>query len=271
MNEGALLDVTGETRVFFVVGSPIHQVRSTRLYNRLCSERDIDAVFVPVQFSADDFHVAISALRLFPNLAGLIATIPHKARILDVVDEASPTARIVGGINTIRIEPDGRWIGEIFDGIGLVEAFRKCGHILHGKSVYLVGAGGAGSAIAVALAQVGVARLQLYDFQADRAERVAAIASKLGCSVGTGQCALDNVDIIINASPTGMAHDDPMPVDINQLRPEHVVADMIMKPPLTALLETASGLGCKIVAGKDALIGQAEANMKFFQLKPRKP
>lgn len=269
MNEGALLDVTGETRVFFVVGSPIHQVRSTRLYNRLCSERDIDAVFAPVQFSADDFSVAISALRLFPNLAGLIATIPHKARILDVVDEASPTAQVVGGINTIRIEPDGRWIGEMFDGIGLVAAFRKCGHILHGKSVYLVGAGGAGSAIAVALAQVGIERLQVHDVQVDRAERIAAITSNMGCSVGVGQCGLSDFDIIINASPTGMSHDDPMPVDINQLRPEHVVADMIMKPPLTALLETANNLGCRIVAGHDALIGQAEANMKFFQLKPR--
>ena len=76
----ARLNVTGETRLYMVVGDPIAQVRSTQLYNRLVSEKGIDALFLPLQFSAENSRDVIRALRMFKNLDGIIPTIPPQGQ-----------------------------------------------------------------------------------------------------------------------------------------------------------------------------------------------
>ncbi len=262
----ASLNVTGETRLYVVIGDPIRQVRSTALYNKLCAERGVDAVFVPLQFPADRFDAAIEGLRSFKNLGGIIPTIPHKARMLSVVDEAAPRARMVGAVNSIRVEPDGRWVGEAFDGVGYFEGLKARGHDPRGKSVQLVGLGGAGASMAFALAEAGVSRLRIFDIDGAKVERVVAGLKEHFPAVAVEHGAVDprDVDIVANATPLGMREGDPLPVPPDHLRPEQLVSDMIMAPPVTPLLKAAEARGCRIQVGYEALLGQARANLVFF-------
>jgi shikimate dehydrogenase len=266
MTTPAALTVTGETRLYVVIGDPIAQVRSTHLYNSLCTAGGHDAVFVPLQFAAEDFETAVAALRAFRNLAGIIPTIPHKSRMLAMVDEARPRARMVGAVNSIRVEPDGRWIGDAFDGVGYVEGLKANGHDPRGRSVQLIGAGGAGSCMAFALAEAGVARLRLFDIDRGKLDRVAAgLAQHFpALAIETGPPDPASVDIVANATPLGMQPEDPYPLDPDSILPGQLVTDMIMKPPVTPLLEAAKAKDCPTVPGYEALKGQAAANMEFF-------
>jgi shikimate dehydrogenase len=266
MDDTAPLRVTGTTRLYVVIADPIAQVQSTHLYNRLCAERGVDAVFVPLQFAADTFTTSVAGLRAMKNLGGIIPTIPHKPRMLDVVDEATARARLVGAVNSIRVEADGRWVGDAFDGIGYVEGLRANGHDPAGKSVQLIGVGGAGASMAFALAAAGVARLRLFDVAAPKAERVASGLREHypAVAVEAGPAAPEGMDIVANATPLGMLETDPMPLEPRRLAPAQLVTDMIMKPPVTAFLRAARARGCPTVAGYEALKGQAQANMRFF-------
>lgn len=266
MTQPASLTVTGQTRLYVVIGDPIAQVQSTHLYNSLVSGTGHDAVFVPLQFSAADFDTVMVGLRSFKNLAGIIPTIPHKARMLTMVDEALPRARMVGAVNSIRVEPDGRWIGEAFDGLGYVNGLLANGVDPKGKTVQLMGAGGAGASMAFALAEAGVAGLRLFDPVSEKTDRVqAGLAEHFpDLPVTVGPVDPSAADILANATPLGMEPDDPLPIDPARLVPGQLVTDMIMKPPVTPLLRKAEALGCPVIAGYEALKGQAAANMAFF-------
>lgn len=264
----ALLSVTGETRLYVVIGDPIRQVRSTQLYNRLSAERGHDVVFVPLQFSAADFDAGIAGLRAFGNLAGIIATIPHKPKLMPVTDLVMPRAKVVGAVNSIRIEADGSWTGDIFDGVGYVNGLKSEGLDPKGKSVLLIGAGGAGAACAVELAEAGVSKLRIAELDKAKLDQLLAslAAAYPGLDVAAGDPAPEGFDIVANATPVGMRAEDPFPVDPDRLVPSQIVSEMIMKPNVTRFLEAAEAKGCRTQIGYQALVGQANATMSFFGL-----
>lgn len=270
MNEPgpALLEVTGKTRLYLVMGDPVAQVRSTAMFNKLCSERDVDAVFAPLRFAIEHFEQVARALRVFSNLAGMLATIPHKTPMLDTVDTASARARMIGAVNVVRVDPDGRWHGDAFDGLGYVQGLRAEGHDPAGKQVQLIGMGGAGASMAFALAEAGVAGLGMYDVDMSRVDRVAARLTEHFPAVALrpGPIDVGNADIISNATPLGMAPGDPLPMDPRALESWQLVTDMVMRPAVTPFLEAARARGCAVVPGYRALAGQAETSMAFLGL-----
>ncbi len=263
------MNITGETRFYVVVGDPIRQVRSTELYNKLASDKGLDVAFIPIHFSAKDAEKAISGLRSFKNLGGIIPTIPHKPGFMKAVDEFSTRAKMVGAVNSIRCEDDGRWVGDIFDGVGYVNGLLANNRSPKGKSVLLIGAGGAGSSMAYALAEEEVSRLLIYDIDREKAERVAAGVTHHypGVEISVGQPVPQGFDIVANATPVGMNPSDPYPLDPELLDPVQLVTEMIMKPNITPFLLAAQEKGCNIQGGYEALKGQAKATMEFFGLK----
>lgn len=264
----APMNITGETRFYLVVGDPIRQVRSTELYNKLASDKGLDVVFIPLHFSADDTDAAIAGFRVFKNLDGIIPTIPHKQAFLKMVDELTPRAQMVGAVNSIRCMENGHWLGDIFDGVGYVNGLLANGRSPASNSVLLIGAGGAGSSMAFALAEAGVSRLLIFDTVMEKAEKVAAGVARFfpAVEVSTGQPDPHGFDIVANATPVGMANDDPFPIDPELLNPEQLVTEMIMKPDVTRFLQAARKIGCDTQVGYEALKGQAKANMEFFGL-----
>jgi shikimate dehydrogenase len=252
--------VSGKTRVFGIVGHPIEQVRSPEIITAELKRRGHDAVLVPMHVLPDDFDDVLPRILRMQNLGGLVFTIPYKARAVALASELGQQARTLGVINALGRTRDGRWRGDIFDGLGCVEAFRRRGIPLAGKRVMLLGAGGAGSAIAGAVAAERPASLAIYDVDATRAR---ALAQKIGATQ-VQAASIENVDVLMNATPVGMLDDATLPIAAETLPRELVVFDAIVKPERTPLLALAQACGCVTVRGREMMLGQIARMVDFF-------
>ena len=237
--EPASVPVDGATRLYAIIGHPIAQVRAPRVFNRMFRRLGAAAAMIPVDIAPQDLETGVAGLKAMANLDGIIVTVPHKVRMLDHSDTVGPMARQVGAVNALRRQPDGRWHADMFDGRGFVAGLAAQGHDVTGKSALLVGAGGAGGAIAFALAEAGIAALRVHDIDRARARMLAAQLrdARPDLDITDGAPDIGDHDLAINATPMGMAVDDPLPLKVAALRPGMLVADVIMKPAETRLLE----------------------------------
>ncbi|MDQ4137093.1 MAG: shikimate dehydrogenase, partial [Pseudomonadota bacterium] len=149
-------EITGSTRVFGILADPIEHVRTPQALNALMRERGVDGVMVPFHAGADDLAAVAAGLRRLRSFRGMIVTVPHKTAMLGLCDAVSERARQVGAVNAVRREPDGRLVGDMFDGLGFVAGLRAAGIEPRGARAYIAGAGGAAKAIAFALVEAGV-------------------------------------------------------------------------------------------------------------------
>ena len=258
--------VSGRTRVFGIVGDPIEQVRSPEMITAEFVRRQIDALMIPVHVRPADFEACVAQLKCVQNLDGLVFTIPYKRAAVALADEIGSQARAIGAINALARRPQGRWSGEIFDGIGCVEAFRRAGYAIEGQRLMLIGAGGAGAAIGVAMAHERPRSIRIHDIDckraADLASSIATVDSSIDVEVGVPVTA--GIDILLNASPVGMLADPRMPVDISTIDSRIIVFDAIVKPEPTQLLALAETRGCRTVFGRDMMRGQIAKIVDFF-------
>ncbi|QUH03586.1 shikimate dehydrogenase [Saccharopolyspora erythraea] len=260
--------ISGTTRLFAVLGDPVDQVRAPELLNPLFERLGRDAVLFPVHATRPHLAEIVRGLCRVGNLDGLLVTVPHKIEICRFADELSHAARISGCANALRREPGGGWFADNFDGAGFVRGLRGRGHEVTGKRVALVGAGGAGAAIAAALLDAGVEHLTICDLDRARLDHVHARLDRLwpgrvGCEAAPR---LDGVHLAVNATPLGLRPEDPLPFEPSALAPDCAVADIIMKPRETRLLRTAAGLGHQIHHGNHMLDEQLDLYRAFFHL-----
>lgn len=258
--------IDGSTRLYGIIGDPVSAVRSPEVFNAMFARQGIDAVMVALHVGAVDLATAWAGLKTLRNLAGLVITMPHKAVAATLVDELRPTGRIVGAINAARREPDGRWMGDMFDGRGCVHGLRAQGHEVAGRKAFLLGVGGAGAAIAVALAEAGVGSLVVQDIEIEKRDRVVAgVAESFpNVAVRSGSLGEEPFDLAINATPLGMKGGDPLPFDPAALPASTLVVDVITKPEMTPLLERAASTGHRIHSGRHMHHGQAIGVARFF-------
>jgi shikimate dehydrogenase len=247
------------------VGDPLTTAKSPELLNRLFIEQRADAVCVPFRVEADALLAFVTGARVMKNLAGVLVTMPHKQRMMAFVDDLHPTARQVGALNVIRCDENGRWVGAIFDGLGCVLGMQWEGNHPANKSVLLIGAGGAGRAIAFAVGSAGARSLAIFDVDEGRAKDLAeSVAAATGCPTRVGAPDPHGHEIVINATPLGMKADDPMPVDANRLEPGTIVVDIINSPDPTALCRAARARGCRTQSGRPMHEGQAVHALRFL-------
>jgi len=258
--------VSGRTRVLGIVGDPIEQVRSPEMFTAEFRRRGRDAVLVPIHVRPGDFDACLPGLLRIANLDGLIFTIPYKARAIGLADTLGPSAQIVGAINALARDGQGRWKAEIFDGIGCVEAFRRRGLSFARRRVLLLGAGGAGSAIAVAIASEHPRSLRIHDPDAARAAALVAKVRQVDAriDVETGEPLLADIDVLLNASPVGMLSEARTPIEVARLPRDLVVFDAVVSPERTPLLALAEGCGCTTIYGREMMRGQIDAMVDFF-------
>jgi shikimate dehydrogenase len=257
--------ITGSTRIYGLVGDPLASAKSPALFNRLFIEQRVDAVCAPLVVKANDLPAFVGGARVTRNLSGILVTMPHKQRMLSLVDELHPTARQVGALNVIRCEQDGRWIGAMFDGVGCVLGMQWEGNHPAKKSVLLVGAGGAGRAIAFAVASAGARVLTISDIDGRRAQDLAeSVSAETGCEVKVGLPDPRGFEVTINATALGMSMHDPMPVDPDRLEPGSIVVDIVNAPDPTPLCRAAQARGCRTQGGRPMHEGQAVHALRFL-------
>ncbi len=260
------MEIDGRTKLYAIVADPIEQVKTPQTLNALMRERQFNGVLVPMQVAPEKLSGWFEALRGIKNLGGFIVTVPHKQAIAKLCDEVSDAARLIGAVNVVRREPDGRMVGEILDGKGFVAGLRANDIEPAGKRVFLAGAGGAANAVAFALADAGVAELGIYNRTAHKARDLIARLRQVypdfeAKAVGASPA---GYDVVVNATSLGMKDGDPLSLDTNALVSDQVVAEIIMKPETTALLAAAQARGCKIQYGLPMLRSQADLMAEFM-------
>jgi shikimate dehydrogenase len=262
--------ISGKTRLYGIVGHPIEQVRSPEMFTAEFRRRQRDAILVPLHVLPEDFDACLPQLMRLPNLDGLVFTIPYKVRAGALAHELGEQAQVVGAINALARRAGGRWHADIFDGVGCVEAFRRRNIGLAGKRVQLLGAGGAGSAIGVAVAGQRPSALRIFDVDASRARALADRITRAqpGTVVADGLASAaefaDGVDVLINATPVGMLGDARLPVALDALPRALVVMDAIVKPECTPLLALAGHCGCTTIFGREMMRGQITRMVDYF-------
>lgn len=258
--------VNGKTRVYGIVGDPIEQVRSPEMVTWEMQKRDHNAVLIPMHIARDEFDSVMPHIMRMRNLDGLIFTIPFKAQAIALAKTLGPQASQIGAINALKKHSNGAWSGEIFDGMGCVEAFKQRGITLQDKRLQLIGLGGAGSAICVALAYEKPKLLRLFDINAQTTERMAKMVNTISPQtvVEVGLPLAEGIDILLNASPVGMLSDARLPLAVEQFKKELIVFDAIVMPENTPLLSLAQDCGCQVVRGREMMLGQISKIVDYF-------
>lgn len=236
--------------------------------NALLDQRGIDALWIPLQVPAKHFVAAVAGLRHLRDFAGFTVTMPHKVTAARLCDMLLPNAQACGAVNAVRIDPDGQFIGETFDGVVMVQAIQAHRAIDATTRVLLVGAGGVGQAIGVALALAGVGSLAITNrTQAkadDLGQKVRGVAP--ACAVET-QAVFDpaGFDIVINATALGHGTGQgPLPIEVSRVSRTAMVAEVILVPEYTPLLQAAQARGLDIVRGIEMFTPQIEIVADFL-------
>lgn len=269
MDETGIL-VTGATRVVFMIGTPVAQVRSPLLFNRHFAANGINRTMTPLDVSAAALPFFVRMVRDASNCDGFVATLPHKHALLPLVDEISQTARELESVNVVRREPDGRLVGDMADGAGFWNGAARSGFEPRGKSVVLAGAGAAGTAIAYEFARLGGKRIAVWSRNETEAQALQARLAPTGIAVTVGMpVSLAAFDMAINATPVGMNHAPGSVFSSNliaTLPARAIVADAITEPAPTELLRIAAARGLKTVDGYAMTLGQFSYLLKSLDI-----
>jgi shikimate dehydrogenase len=229
-------------------------------------QRPYNAVMIPIHIAQNDFDDVIQDIMRIRNLDGLIFTIPYKVKALGLAKTLGPQASLVQAINAIKRQSNGEWCGEIFDGLGCVEAFKRRGISLTKKRIQLIGLGGAGSAICVAVAHEHPSLMRLFDLNERCTEQMVKMIKQISpqtvIEVGTPHC--DDIDVLMNASPVGMLSDARLPLAVETFKKDLVVFDAIVMPEITPLLKLAQDCGCEVVKGREMMLGQISKLVDYF-------
>ncbi|MGB9845418.1 shikimate dehydrogenase [Methanothermobacter tenebrarum] len=261
--------ITGKTNVVGVIGDPVEHSLSPIMHNAAFNHLKLDYVYVAFHVKKGMAKEAIEAMKTF-NIKGLNVTIPHKVRILKYIDEIDETAKLIGAVNTLKLEKGKVW-GFNTDGIGCVRALEEVTN-LKGKNVIILGAGGASRAITFQLASSNVGSLHILNRTPENAKKIAEdIKEKLGIKVFAGGLEhlkekIGDADILINTTPVGMYPNiDARPLATADILHENlIVKDLVYNPPQTRLLKEAEKAGAKTISGIKMLVYQGAESFKIW-------
>jgi shikimate dehydrogenase len=260
------MNIDGHTELIAHIGYPTYSFKSPLIYNPYFEKEGINAVVVPMGCQAEHYPAFLKSVFQLTNIRGALITMPHKVTTLGLLDQVSPTVKVAGACNAVKLDAQGRLVGDMFDGAGFVRGVQRKGFELKGKRALVVGTGGVGSAIAASLAAEKISAISLFDIDTAACE---ALAQRLvneypQIRVNTGSNDPDGHDLVVNATPMGMNEGDPLPVDVSRLAPETFVGEVVMRTEMTAFLQAAQKKGCRIQLGSDMLFEQIPAYLEYF-------
>ncbi len=269
--------ITGHTRLFGLIGSPVGHSGSPAMYNYSFAHNGLDNAYLAFDVPLDKVEEAVAAIRTL-NFGGFNITMPDKGEVCKYLDEISPAAKLIGACNTVVIE-DGKFIGHNTDGIGFVRNLHEHGIEVKGKKIVLLGAGGAATAIAAQTSLDGATKLAMFNRKDEFYEKGEAIIERLHKSVPSCdasitdladtealKAAIAEADILVNATKVGMKPlDEQSLVETDVFRPDLVVADTVYNPKETLMIRQAAEAGCAAaIGGIGMLLWQGAAAFNLF-------
>ena len=255
-----------------LIGAGIQSSRSPRLHEEEARAAGLSCVYELIDL--DQLGVGVEALpRLLETaeaeaFVGLNITHPCKQAVIPLLDELAPDAAAVGAVNTVVIA-DGKRIGHNTDGWGFAENFKRWKNGAAIDRVVLLGAGGAGAAIAHAALELGVGRLAIHDCDGSRALNLSQqVSDRFGAgravSVSDLRAEMALADGLIQATPIGMLGHPGLPLPIEFLRPTQWVSEIVYFPLETELLRQARAMGCRTLDGGGMAVFQAVEAFRLF-------
>ena len=250
------------------LGQPVAGNPTQYMMEKAFAAAGLDWRYLTFEVPPERLADAMKGLRAL-SFKGANFTIPHKVAVVQHLDELSPAAALMGAVNCVNRVGD-KLVGENTDGKGFYQSLREvCDPA--GLNVVILGAGGAARAISVELALSGVAGITIVNRAAERGQQLAdLISSKTNVKASfvplSGSYVVPaETALFINATSIGLGDATArVPVDVDSLRPELIVADVIFNPPATWLIRTAGERGCRTIDGLGMLVNQAVISFKIW-------
>ncbi len=268
-----MIPITGHTRLTALLGSPVAHSISPLMHNEAFQLLDLDYTYLCFEVNEETLPAAVDGLKAC-GIRGFNITMPNKNKIVELLDELSPAARLIGAVNTV-VNDDGHLTGYNTDGVGYMQAVKDAGYDITGKTITIMGAGGAATAICAQAALDGVEKIHIFARETsrfwDRTQKLAEnINSTLPCKAVLHENkntaalaqAISESALLLNATSVGMAPNTEGTIieDTSLYHPDLIVSDVIYNPRETRFLKEAREAGCRTFNGMYMLLYQgAEA------------
>ena len=260
------MDVTAKYELIGLMAYPIRHSLSPEMQNKALEKAGLPFTYMAFEVDNDSFPGAIEGLKAL-KMRGTGISMPNKQLACEYVDELTPAAKLVGAINTI-VNDDGYLRGYNTDGTGHIRAIKESGFDIKGKTMVLLGAGGASTAIGAQGAIEGLKEIKLFNRRDEFFDKALAFAQRVNentdCVVTVTDHqqafaeALASADILTNGTKVGMKplENESLVNDISLLHPGLLVTECVYNPHMTKLLQQAQQAGCKTIDGYGMLLWQ---------------
>jgi shikimate dehydrogenase len=256
---------SGATTIIPLLGHPIAQTKSPYGMTKGFAARGVDAVVVPVNVRPQHVADYLRVLDNVENIGGVMATVPHKFALCTHAETTTDRAAFFGSANVMRRDRSGRWLADMLDGLGFVRAIERAGGSLPGTKTLLLGAGGAGSAVALELLNAGAASIAIHDTDAGRRDLlISRLNDRHPGKASAGAASPDGYGVVVNATPLGMRTGDADPFDLGRIDRAMVVGDVVTAKDDTPLVRAAKAAGCKCCSGHDMFAASLDLMLDFF-------
>ena len=255
-----------------VIGNPIAHSKSPRLHRHWLAKYGIAGDYVPLHVDKDDLREVLRALPKM-GFVGANVTIPHKVAALEIADQVSDRATLIGAANTLIFHEDGKIIADNTDGYGFLANLKQGAPDWRpdlGPAAVL-GAGGAARAVVVSLLDAGVPEILLANRTRTKAD---ILRSEFGSRVRVFEWVqagnmIEAATIVVNTTSLGMVGSPELRVPLDGLQPGTVVTDLVYNPLRTHLLDEAEKAGCTVVDGLGMLLHQGVPGFeRWFGVRP---
>ena len=268
--------ITGHTVLTGLLGSPVEHSISPMMHNEAFKQLGLDYAYLAFDVGTERLKTAIEGLKVL-GVRGFNLTMPDKNLMAEYCDHLSPAAEMIGAVNTV-VNDNGILTGYTTDGIGYMQAARDAGFDLTGKTMTLLGGGGAATAICVQAALDGLKEIRVFNIKDEFYPRLQILLDKINertdCKVTLNDLAnedalkksIDTSHILVNGTSVGMSPnvDACLIKDMSVFRPDLIVSDVIYNPEETKLLRLAREHGCPTFNGLYMLLYQGAAAFKLW-------
>ncbi|MBY6135585.1 shikimate dehydrogenase [Nocardioides marinus] len=255
-----------------VIGCPIAQSKSPQLHRHWLQQHGIAGHYIPMHVEPEDLA---DAIRMMPKMGfvGANVTIPHKEAVMDIADQVTDRAKVIGAANTLIFREDGSILADNTDGYGFITNLHQGAPNWDPQSgpAVVLGAGGACRAVVASLLEAGVPEILLTNRTRERAEQ---LRSEFGDRIRVEDWIqagniIEEGALVVNTTSLGMTGNPRLRVPLDGLRQDAVVTDLIYAPLKTELLSYAEEVGCTVVDGLGMLLHQAVPGFeRWFGVRP---